>query len=198
MRRATFQGKVEKLELARGHDGFLRGGPDPVLLLGVYGVFGSTVRLLGRSLHRFASRTKFPTEIAPDAPAIPAFAIEAEGFHFLVLAVALEEDGGRDVQRLFGAFEHVALLSVWSPERSEVDPIALAAFPVDVEHTVPTTVEMVIDGEQASSSCKSDKWIGAVCWSLLPRAPAGLATYRLPFLAPDRRNDWTAVLNVEH
>lgn len=196
--RATFRGIVEKLEVARGHDGFLRGGPDPVLLVGVYGVSGGASRLLGRTLHRFPSETKFPTELAPDRAELPAVLVEGPEMRFVVLAVALEEDGDLDVQRIFGALDHPELLSIWSTDRSEVDPLALGAFPNDAAHATPSPIELVIDGQTASSACKSDKWIGARAWSLETRTPAAPSMYRAPFLAADRKNDWTAILSVEH
>ncbi len=200
MVRATFRGVVDKLEIARGHDGLFRGGPDPVLVVGVYAAFGLTMRLIGRTLHRFPSKTKFPTEVAPDAPALPAAIVESEvpAFHFVLLAIALEEDGGTDVQRMFGTLEHVDLISLWSTDRSEVEPVPLAAFPDDPAHAVPRPVELVIDSAAAAGTCTSDKWIGAVCWSVQARAAPSAAMYRLPFLAPDRRNDWTAIVTLEH
>ena len=63
---------------------------------------------------------------------------------------------------------------------------------------MPTRVEMLVDGQPAAASCKSDKWIGAVCFSPMPRVPATPSSYRLPFLAPNRKNDWTALVTLEH
>ncbi|HEY1960473.1 MAG TPA: hypothetical protein VGH28_32910 [Polyangiaceae bacterium] len=196
--RATFRGLVEKLEIARGHDGLFRGGPDPVLLVGVYGAFGGVARLLGRTLHRFPSKTDFPTEVTPDRADLPAVLVESGELHFVVLAIALEEDGGGDVQRIFGTLDHPEVIAIWSTDRSDVEPFAVGAFPHDVAHAVPNAIEIVIDGQTASNACKSDKWIGARAWSLEARAPATSSLYRAPFLAPNRKNDWTAVLTIEH
>jgi hypothetical protein len=48
-----FQLEVAALEIARGHDGLLKGRPEPVLLVGVYMRDANAIHLLGRSLHRF-------------------------------------------------------------------------------------------------------------------------------------------------
>ncbi|MBX3193022.1 MAG: hypothetical protein KF819_38915 [Labilithrix sp.] len=199
-----FHGRVEKLEIARGHDGFLRGPPDPVLAVAVYVHDASTCRLLGRSLHRFRPSARMPSEVLPDVHPIASGAIDAnQDFRYLALVVALEEDGGRDVQRLYGMLEHHRLLSVWDEAHSEVEPFSLLAVPRELAWFTPTPVDLIVDGASASTSCSSDKYIGAVCWAMQPRsdvptAPLRPSVYRLPFLAADRKNDWTALLSISH
>jgi hypothetical protein len=201
---SRFQGRVEKLEIARGHDGLFRGPPDPVLLLGVYVGDGSTFRMLGRSLHRFHPRGNFPADTLPDVAEVPSGAIDAvTPFRYIALAVALEEDGGEDVQRIYGALEHHRMLSVWSLERQEPDPFTLAALPDTPAWAMPVAIQLLIDGVSAGESCRSDKFIGAVCWAMAPRTdepvfPYRPSVYRLPFLAPNRKNDWTALVSIAH
>ena len=112
--------------------------------------------------------------------------------------MALEEDGGADVQRIFGALERHQQMAVWDAARDDVEPYSFAGVPDVVTWQMPTPVELVIDGSAASASCLSDKWIGAVCWAMRPRPVAQCSEYRLPFLAPDTRNDWMAALAVVH
>jgi hypothetical protein len=97
---------------------------------------------------------------------------------------------------MFGAFERHEALSVWAPQRAEVEPVAIAG--VHESWRTPLPVELTIDGAAAAASCHSDKWIGAVCWAMAPRPDAPRSTYRLPFLAPDKRNDWTALVAIAH
>jgi hypothetical protein len=195
---SSFTGTLETLEIARGHDGFLRGAPEPVLLFGVYVTDGVTVRLLGRSIHRFHPKsTEFPADVTTATTALPACRVSSAGkFAFVVLAIGLEEDGGIDVQRMYGALEHHDNLSVWAAQRADVDPTPLSKLPR--AWNAPLAVELSIDGAAASASCHSDKWIGAVCWSMAPRPSAPRSQYRLHFLAPDRRNDWTALVHIAH
>jgi hypothetical protein len=199
-----FHGRVDKLEIARGHDGLLRGPPDPVLAIAIYVGDPSTFRLLGRSLHRFHPRGSFPATVAPDTELLPSGAIDVStSFRYVAVAVALEEDGGVDVQRIYGALEHHRMLSVWAPDRAEPEPFSLVTLPDTAAWTVPAEVDLVIDGVSASSSCASDKFIGAVCWTMQPRAEVPTSAYRasvyrLPFLSADRRNDWTALVAIAH
>ncbi len=196
---ALFRGVIDKLEVARGYDGFLRGGPDPVLVAGIYAVTDKETRLVGRSLHRFESKTQFPTEVKPNVTELPAVRVETDlPVRFLMLAIMLEEDGGQDVQRLYGAVEHQALLSVYEAEHSDVDPVSLGAFSAKATSKAPTRVEMLVEGQPASSACKSDKWIGAVGVVLESRALPAYSLYRLPYLAPDRKNDWTLIVTLQH
>ena len=89
--------------------------------------------------------------------------------------------------------------AVWFRVRSgQVEPLSLAAVAGQQSWLLPTRVEMLVDGQPAAASCKSDKWIGAVCFSPMPRVPATPSSYRLPFLAPNRKNDWTALVTLEH
>ena len=192
-----FRGSVVELEIARGHDGFLRGPPDPVLIFGVYACFGGEVVVIGRSLHRFRPRPPFPSSIAPDGAPLPSAMVGTSATpRFVVLAIALEEDGGKDVQRLYGAVEHHRKIALWDIEHHDVDPTPITAL--DEGWGAPTAAELHFDAQAASGGCSSDKWIGAVAWALRPRPQPQSSLYRLPFLAPDRRNDWTAIVDIAH
>ncbi len=198
-RTQLFRGAIEKLEIARGHDGFLRGGPDPVLIAAIYAATAKEIRLVGRSLHKFESKTQFPTEVKPNVVELPSLVIQSEDLsRFLFLAIMLEEDGGKDVQRLYGAVEHQSMLSAWAIEQAEVEPMPLAAVAVNAEFHAPTRVDLLLEGQPVANTCNSDKWIGAVCCALPIREPASRSLYRLPFLAPNRKNDWTLIVTCDH
>jgi hypothetical protein len=115
---------------------------------------------------------------------------------WVMLAVALEEDGGEDVQRIFGTLERHATVSVWAPDAGDPDPVAVTSIPLRPEWSLPRTVEVLLEGAHAGRSCASDKWIGAACWIMPGGERPALVRYRMPFLAEDRRNDWTAVVDV--
>ncbi|HEX4515529.1 MAG TPA: hypothetical protein VH054_18410 [Polyangiaceae bacterium] len=194
-----FRGSIDKLEIARGHDGFLRGGPDPVLIAAIYAATAKELRLVGRSLHKFESKTEFPTEVKPNLVELPSVVVQSEErSRFLFLAIMLEEDGGKDVQRLYGAVEHQSMLSAWAMEQAEVDPAPLASIAADAAFHAPTRVDLLLEGQPVVNTCKSDKWIGAVCCALPARQPEARSLYRFPFLAPNRKNDWTLIVTCDH
>jgi hypothetical protein len=194
-----FSGQLLSLEIARGHDGFLRGSPEPVLLVGAYLVVEASVYVVGRTLHRFVVKTPFPSEATADRAALPSCAVElgtAGSAKWVVLAIALEQDGGEDVQRLFGAIEHHDSISVWAPESGDIEPVTLGALPETAEWATPRPVHVSLGGRSAADGCSSDKWIGAVIfWLRGHRAPQS-GRFRLPFLAADGRNDWTAIAEI--
>ena len=199
MTESLFRGAIDKLEIARGHDGFLRGGPDPVLIAAIYAATAKEIRLVGRSLHKFESKTEFPTEVKPNVVELPAVVIQAEApARFVFLAIMLEEDGGKDVQRLYGAVEHQSMLSAWAIEQPDVDPAPLATIAASAAFQSPTRVDLLLEGQHVANTCKSDKWIGAVCCALPARDPAARSRYRFPFLAPNRKNDWTLIVTCYH
>ncbi len=194
----SFHGEVVGLEIARGHDGLLRGDPEPVVVVGAYLLNPPYVQVVGRSLHRFQAHIPFPSTATTKDRSLPAGSIQMPkgAPRWVVLALALEEDGGLDVQRAFGALEHHAALSVWASEERDVEPYGLSTIPATPTWFLPRAVQLQVDGAPFAGTCRSDKWIGAVCWMLEGREPPDRARYRLPFLAEDRRNDWTAVLDV--
>lgn len=199
MTECLFRGAIDTLEIARGHDGFLRGGPDPVLVAAIYAAAGDDFRLVGRSLHKFESKTEFPTEVKPNITELPSVLVQVEvPTRFLFLAIMLEEDGGKDVQRLYGAVEHPSMLSAWAIEQADVDPVPLSAITASRRFQTPTRVDLLLEGQPVANTCKSDKWIGAVCCSLPARDPAARSLYRFPFLAPNRKNDWTLIVTCDH
>jgi hypothetical protein len=195
----TFYGRLTCLEIARGHDGFLRGKPEPVVIVAAYLVDGTTTYVVGRMLHRFKVTQPFPSEARSEATALPMSTVTVPDEttpRWVVLAIALEEDGGKDVQRLYGAVERYRALTVWTPDTRDVDPLPLHALPETEDWNVPREVELSVEGATESALCQSDKWIGAVCWRIRARGGSKKSRFRLPFLAADGRNDWTAIVDI--
>ncbi len=56
---------VHSLEVARGHDGFLRGDPEPVVIAALYAAIPGEMSLVGRALSRFDAPRPFPREAFP-------------------------------------------------------------------------------------------------------------------------------------
>jgi hypothetical protein len=198
-RQFTFCGRMACLEIARGHDGFFGAKPEPVLIFAAYLIDGSTTYVVGRTLHRFEVTRPFPSEARSDQTALPMCTVTVPSEaapKWVALAIALEQDGGDDIQRLFGAVEHHRALSVWAPETSDIEPMPLNALPETDSWNVPREVELSVQGCSASAGCPSDKWVGAVCWWMRGRDGGRRSRFRLPFLAADGRNDWTAIVEI--
>ena len=183
--------ELEGLEIARGFDGLLRGPPDPAILTAGYAVSGDAMHLADRMLHRFDATGPFPKRFA--AAKKPRIAKEVSSgtgqVRFVVLTIALEEDGGDDVARLYGALERPARLKLFASDDPGVDVLSLSQLDDTWNQTRPA--HLLVDGDDVSRGCKSDKWIGCVALSFAPTEPATWRNRRLNFLSPDERNDWT-------
>jgi hypothetical protein len=195
----SFSGRVDALEIARGHDGLFRGKPDPVLVVGAYWFDGAMVRTFGRSIHKFDVKKNAPTLVRADSEALPTCVLpRGGGDAYYVLAIAIEENDADGVTALYGAVERPHQLSVSPLEKTEVDCFPLTALPRTREWSVPVAVQLLAGGGHASALCRSDTLVGAVAFWLPARVPAHASSYRLPFVSDDKTNDWTALVTIAH
>jgi hypothetical protein len=195
--RRTLRLTVETLEVARGHDGFLRGKPEPVLLIAAYRTNGhAPVSLVGRLLVRAEVRRDMPCSVHLAEQELRYDARFAITERIVVLAFAVEENSGDGVQALYTAFEtpeqillYDALDSVPAPRglddwtREECSPPAAPA------------VEVLLASARLEELTGSDQYIAASAFSVSTQARTD-EVWRLPFVARDARNDWTLVLRM--
>ncbi len=184
--------RLDTVEVARGDDGWLRGRPEPTLLVaaGVVGPHGAV--LAGRAVARLPKPDKIPVTSAPTE--ICRLSAEHRGAPtwFFVLWMALEQDGGDDVRRLFAALEAPRRLALCAMLDGVLEPVDLAEAPGRFGSS-PTPVDLMLDGGHLSFS--SDDWVGGAY--LAARTDAGRRD-RVRFHFADVRgdNDWTACATV--
>lgn len=192
---------ITRLEIVAGHDGFLRGKPDPVLVMAAFVVVDGVATLVNRSLVVFKPAKPFPSTVAPEG---------SGGFqsrvltvptrcHYVLLVCALEEDDGAGVRRAYGAMDHPHEVTAWASADAEPAPSALgelgaARFP----WTKAVPVELQLEGIAAATRCAGDKWVGATIVRVPPRTPPMRALFRLPFRSADRKNEWTAFVEITY
>lgn len=192
-----FSVAMTKLELAKGHDGFLRGAPEPVVMLGSYLLAAAGPRLLGRTIYRVNVPDKFPCTVLPhDAEVLSAYYHAPGSAALLTIALALEEDDGSGVGRLFADLEAVGHLALWPQYLDIPAPLELAELlPVHDAWLVPHKVSVMHGNEHLSERCLGDEWIGA-CAFITPTDRRRTERVRTHFVSLDERNDWTAELVV--
>ncbi len=196
--RSRIRIRFDHLELARGHDGFLRGKPEPTLVLGVYLVAGEQqTRLLTRNIFRFGVSKPLPCRIRRSRPLLSNRYYEhLAGAHFVVLAMAVEEDSGTDVQQLYGLLDRMASISVWSPEAAMPTPLHIEELPDDDQGWwTPYRVSVLANGIAVGEQCKGDDWVDASL-AIVPTETRHDRELRMHFVSKDERNDWTAQLSV--
>ncbi|WP_437597546.1 hypothetical protein [Sorangium sp. So ce590] len=196
------------LELASGHDGLLRGAPEPVLLVAAYLLFppdpGAPARLtaprpLGRTLVRFsAPQGRFPVVLTLRAPiSFKARARAREDDRVLLLALAVEEDTGKEVERLYAHLADAKHLRLWDLDAPVPSPSTLAeliAAPYLRDHAAPVRVGVLDDRGDLRDTCRADDFVGA-CAAVVSTARHEDAL-RFHFVSEGGRNDWTAVTTV--
>lgn len=196
--RSRIRINFQHLELAKGHDGFMRGKPEPALIIGVYLVEGQRLRLLNRTTMHFGTiHKRFPCTVKRFTSLLPHRSYEHHpGAHFVVLAMAIEEDRGDDVQHLYAILDRDQAITVWSPEAVMPAPMHIYELPLDDQNWwTPYRVHVMVDGTTVSESCRGDDWVDASL-TVISTEIHQRREHRMHFRSSDDRNDWTAELSV--
>ncbi len=195
--RRTVRLKVECLEVARGHDGFLRGKPEPVLLIAVYRTNGpASVSLVGRLLVRALLKSEIPCNVDLGEQELHYDARFALTERIVVLAFAVEEDSGEGVQALYTALETPEQILLYNALDSVPAPRSISDWG-RAECTAPAApaVAVLLAATSVDELAGSDEYISASAFSVATQARTD-EVWRLPFVARDARNDWTLVLRM--
>lgn len=190
----TFEG----LEVARGHDGLLRGEPEPVVVLCAFLVDERRAECVLRHVERFALDAPPPTLARPRTAEKPKLSYRAsggEGQWLLVLVAGLEEDAGDGVQEVFARLPRADALSLFTVDDAVPEPRAAhLATPSLVADGGAHGVHLLFSGEEPGSFLRGDDWVGAAAWAMARDGKD--RTLRLPLRADDGKNDWTLVVKV--
>ncbi len=189
--------RLRTVELARGYDGPFRGAPEPALLFGVYRVTDREATLVSRSVVRLKARGAYPELLDAGDIDVGARIAKVDGMRVLVLAAAIEEDGGRGVARLYADLEAPAQLAAWSIDAHVPEPLPLLEWARGAPLSPPATARVHLvdpDGDLRDRGL-GDDWIGAALFHV-DESSAGRAERRMRFVSEDGRNDWTAILDV--
>ena len=188
---------LEALEIARGHDGFLRGKPEPALLIAAYRTNGLLpASLVGRQLVRARLRTEIPCSVGLEERELRYDARFAVTERILVLVFAVEENSGEGLTALYAAFESPAQLLIYSASEPEPSPLALDDW-AQKACSAPCAcpVEVLFGGATLEKVTGSDQFIAASAFSVATQVRADEA-WRLPLVARDARNDWTLLMRM--
>lgn len=187
--------RLDSLELARGHDGLLRGEPEPLVLVAIFGCGASHARLLDRRVVRFRTPSDIPCTLAPRESVVMAPMLAEDDSSVLVLTIGIEVDGGEAVERLFGALERSERLAAWVVGDAVPDPRHLE----DLAASAPARlraerIELLLDGSPIHH-LGGDDVVGAAVTSL-DASTRSLRDARFTMVSADERNDWTARARV--
>lgn len=188
---------LQTLEVTRGHDGFLRGKPEPTLLAAAYRVNGALpATLVGRLLIRVQLQGDMPCSVQLGERELRYDARVGPTERLVMLVFAIEENNGEGIAALYGAFENPTQLLLYNANESVPSPLTLEDW-AKRTCSPPTahTIETLLDGESLDKLTDSDQFIAACAFSLSAHAKCDDA-WRLPFLGRDERNDWTLLARM--
>lgn len=192
--------ELSMLEMARGHDGPLRGLPEPTLIVAVYLVSKTGDRLLGRALRRFSPSPAMPQEIAlagEEAELATLRFRPSAGDRVLVLAVAIEEDAGSDIESIYADLPRLSRWHAWPTEARVPQPEHLEDIATGwpAEDQVPRRVHLMLSDEDLRDRVQKDDYVGASLLSVAA-TKAQDEELRFPLACEAEKNDWTAVLGL--
>jgi hypothetical protein len=188
---------LQTLEVARGHDGFLRGKPEPALLVAAYRTNGALpASLVGRLSLRARLEGGMPCSVDLGQHELRYDARFAVTERLLVLAFAVEENGGEGVAALYAALENPGQFLVYEASESIPNPCTLEEWAKGA-CSAPSarTIEVLLAGNSLEKIAASDQFIAAAAFSVATQQRADEA-WRLPFVGRDARNHWTLLLQM--
>ena len=167
-----------------------------MIIAGVYVVDGDGARLVARTLWRMERPGGFPCVVKPVDDSIDKrFELTAPAA-IVIIALAVEEDGGGDIRALYAALDRVESISVW-PRQSDVPaPLGLDELAAQIEGWRDwRSVHAMIDSDHVGDALADDDWIGASAL-VVPAVARLRSAQRVHFVSDDGLNDWTAELCV--
>ncbi len=188
--------ELVRFEVASGYDGMFRGAPEPVIVVAGYAVFPDDTPV---PAFRGVFGVRVPHEryplvapsaivrVPPRARAVP------RGADVVLVAAAVEDDGGDGASRVFGALERAGELTLASVERGD-DARTLREIGTDpAAWRRPERARVIVDGMPLESRVTSDDWVGAAAVRFSKGRPREL---RMHLASDDFLNDWTAVVTA--
>lgn len=190
----------DRLEIARGHDGLLRGKPEPVIVSAIFHLQSNQTRLGGRWVNRCnCSTASYPTLVTPiDVPRMNAPGFSAREAAFFCLWIAIEDDGGSLVQDIYARLERVNDIFLCPLEHLDPAPLFLTCDGVsELERCQPFPLDLLVEGQHLSSLRARDDFIAAM-GVVLPAGGPYTEELRVHFVSTNERNDWTLPVKIRH
>jgi len=190
--RSRFRALLHEVEFVAGHDGFLRGKPEPELLFVAIAQDDERICLLQTSRRKLAlAKGGFPCVAELPNKLVINARVPKWARQIALLCLGLENDGGKDIDLLASALDDLSSWKVRATDSSIAAPFALDELTVLPPTPAPTAmpVRLSYQGEDAGALCKKDDWVAASLALLDARKAAG-NTWKMRLRSADRQNDW--------
>jgi hypothetical protein len=183
--------QIVDLEIAKGHDGLLRGAPEPVVVMGAFLIADGKCVLCGRGVFRFDSPKKIPDVITKKEGKAHGLIPKKHDARLAFVFAALEEDGGGAIQEVYARLERGAHVVAIDREDHSLRALHLEEWPAPAPGTFagPSAVDLQVDGEDLQK-LSGDDWVAASL--LIVPMPFSLSDpIRIHFRDGEGKNDWT-------
>lgn len=156
------------------------------------------ISLLGRALRQLEVSGPYPKTLEPRDKReryLLKVSLPDAWTRLLVLGLAIEKDGGKDIEELFASLAEPRLLSSWSIPDVMPEPVSLAEAGMGALSTPPaaTLVHLMRDGVTLEETCTRDDYVGCSFIVLDPKQRQE-ETWRFHFATDAGKNDWTALI----
>ena len=197
MPRRRIQANLESVQFDRGHDGFLRGKPEPVLLFAAYGVNAFGVGLLTFTRYILQVKKPFPTTVETDGVKLFRAPVPDGTRSLILFALALEFDKGPDIISLTRGLEDPNAWGVWATDSPVSVPFTFPDLALLKPFRPPAAMSSHVKylGKDIRTFCKKDDYVGAAV-ILIGAQRSSQDTWQMRFLSQDKKNDWTALVRL--
>ena len=189
--RSRLRALLHEVEFVAGHDGFMRGKPEPELLFVAIAQDDERIALLQTSRRKLAIQGSFPCTAALANKLVINARVPRWAQHITLLCLGVENDGGKDVDLLAGALDDLSAWKTRATDSSIAAPFALNELSVLPPTQAPSALRVRVSyqGEDAGALCKKDDWIAASMVLLDATKPAD-NRWTMRLLSDDKKNDW--------
>ena len=197
MARTRMEARLHSVRIDRGHDGFLRGRPEPVLVVAGIAVGGATAVTLDTTCQPLRVKQGAPCRIEPRDP-VSLLSVKASGAtRMVLLALAFERDSGAEVDRLSRALSAPDDWTIRAGDSTMAAPFRLGELCLFPPHTPPDGQQVRVSyrGQDLARRCVDDDWVGA-SMVVLSATPWPSSRWALRFVSDDGRNDWLAEVSI--
>lgn len=188
---------LESIEFTRGHDGFLRGKPEPEILFALYAISTDSAVLLQRNRRPVAVNGAYPTTTELPNKLMLNSRVPSGCRRLALLCLALEHDSGEDINTIYAGLVEDAAWQVRACDSALAAPFSLPELlflqPTPAPAALP--VELKLRGDRLEDLCQKDDWVGAGLL-LLDGETDIRDLWRLRILSSSQRNDWTLKIEV--
>ncbi|MFH1812135.1 MAG: hypothetical protein ABIJ09_25585 [Pseudomonadota bacterium] len=182
------------LEVHKGHDGLLRGKPEPAVVLCVLGEAGDGMKVLAKETLRFRLGGELPGRAELEtARTLRVERIRSEG-QLVLLTAGIEEDSGEGIGQVCAAFEFPDRVQVLTQDQRLVQLGDRRELETNLNSGVAETLAAVFfEGREMTELCRGDDWVGCSVLRLVGlKGP--LPAQR--FNVTSEHNHWTLIVDV--